>query len=289
MSHFTTLVLLQNPNGDIESEISEALAPFDENLEVPEYQADCHCIGQVAFNEATKKAGEKYGTLDDLRKSFKDKKDKSDEAWKEHIKPYQEYRDKLIAEHPMKNKPDPTCGFYTEQYCPDGHQIGERFEDGSGCGGTGKYLTTYNPNSKWDWWTIGGRWQGDLDPDYDSEKDERNWETCWVCEGTGMRNDALGIEHRRQDPDYKCNGCQGKGRKLKWTLAPHDKGNIKPVSEILDYAPFAIVTPDGCWHEKGNMGWWGIVTDEEDNWPAIAKRILQEHQSCVAVLCDLHI
>lgn len=26
----------------------------------------------------------------------------------------------------------------------------------------GNLLTTYNPNSKWDWWTVGGRWSGYL-------------------------------------------------------------------------------------------------------------------------------
>jgi len=26
------------------------------------------------------------------------------------------------------------------------------------CEGEGQYETTYNPLSKWDWWTVGGRW-----------------------------------------------------------------------------------------------------------------------------------
>ena len=28
--------------------------------------------------------------------------------------------------------------------------------------------------------------------------------------------------------------------------------------------PFAFITPDGEWHEKGEMGWWAIVTNEKD-------------------------
>jgi hypothetical protein len=294
MSHFKTLILLENPT-DIESEVAEALAPFDENTEVPEYFRKCHCIGTVAFNEATEKAGAKFGTLNDLRKSFKNKKDKSDKVWKKHIKPYQEYRDSLIAKHPMKDKPDSACGFYVGDYWEqqakegklDKDKLGQRYEDKLGCGGTGSYISTYNPDSKWDWWVIGGRWQGDLDPDYDYEKDERNWETCDLCNGTGDRKDLTPASWKKECGG--CNGCHGKGTKIKWTLAPHEVGNIKLVSEILDYVPFAIVTPDGRWHEKGNMGWWGIVSDEQENWSAIAKRILQEHQSCVAVLCDLHI
>ena len=30
----------------------------------------------------------------------------------------------------------------------------------SDCHGTGKRMTTYNPKSKWDWWVVGGRWNG---------------------------------------------------------------------------------------------------------------------------------
>lgn len=29
---------------------------------------------------------------------------------------------------------------------------------------------------------------------------------------------------------------------------------------------FAVLK-DGIWHERGNMGWWAIVTDEKDDWP----------------------
>jgi len=28
--------------------------------------------------------------------------------------------------------------------------------------------------------------------------------------------------------------------------------------------PFAVVTPDGQWHEKGRMGWFGLVANEKE-------------------------
>jgi hypothetical protein len=54
-----------------------------------------------------------------------------------------------------------------------------------------KYFEYTNPNAKWDWWQIGGRYTGRLDPLYDPEKDPRNqeirygklevkWPTEWV-------------------------------------------------------------------------------------------------------------
>lgn len=31
------------------------------------------------------------------------------------------------------------------------------------------------------------------------------------------------------------------------------------------FSTFAVLM-DGKWYERGNMGWWGIVTGEEDGW-----------------------
>lgn len=39
----------------------------------------------------------------------------------------------------------------------------------------GNLLTTYNPNSKWDWWAIGGRWSG-----YLPTRHGRNFDNCVV-------------------------------------------------------------------------------------------------------------
>lgn len=77
----------------------------------------------------------------------------------------------------------------------------------------------FREGSRWDWWQIGGRFTGKLDPGYDPEDDPENWETCFICRGAGRRADAVGQEARQRDPDYTCNGCQGQGRSLKWPTA----------------------------------------------------------------------
>lgn len=48
-------------------------------------------------------------------------------------------------------------------------------------------------------------------------------------------------------------------KKVKTYVVKRPEMNTAPVSEILEnkIVPFAIVTPDGEWHERGNMGWWG--------------------------------
>tara|TARA_R110002051_G_scaffold286085_1_gene348519 strand:- start:5390 stop:5905 length:516 start_codon:yes stop_codon:yes gene_type:complete len=35
-------------------------------------------------------------------------------------------------------------------------------------------------------------------------------EKCVICEGTGLRTDAIGIEQRINNPEYLCNSCGGK-------------------------------------------------------------------------------
>jgi len=113
---------------------------------------------------------------------------------------------------------------------------------------TGFYGYWHNPNGFWDWWQIGGRWTG-THTDYDPTKDERNIEMCWICHGTGYRNDELGQRERRKNPTYTCNGCgeydsenqqwkhgpYGKGRSLKWpTSWAEYKGDILPIAEVKD-------------------------------------------------------
>lgn len=53
--------------------------------------------------------------------------------------------------------------------------------------------------------------------------------------------------------------------------------------------PFAILTADG-WAEKGHMRWWGIVTDENADWYATARQIIDDApDSALFSLYDLHI
>lgn len=117
----------------------------------------------------------------------------------------------------------------------------------------------HNPQGKWDWWQVGGRWTG-VWSDYDPQTDPANIEPCFLCHGTGMRNDPLGLQQRQQDPGYTCNGCQGKGVALKWpTDYRPEAGDIVPVAYCLDTPgvriPFAVVVPDGGWHEKETWVW----------------------------------
>lgn len=154
------------------------------------------------------------------------------------------------------------------------------------------YLSTYNPQSEWDWWKIGGRWTGFLDG-YDPETDPANIEVCPYCSGTGKRTDA--VAEANPALKQKCNGCDGEGKRAKWpTEWKKHKGDICPVRSIptdRDTAPFALVSPDGQWHQRAQMGWWACTTDEkpEEEWKTEVRQLFQQHADCLAVVVDCHI
>ena len=164
------------------------------------------------------------------------------------------------------------------------------------------YLSTYNPQSQWDWYVVGGRWSGQLGG-YDVRDYPQNYEVCHLCNGTGTRPD--GIERFGEawaESNGGCNGCSGEGTRLKWSdhFVPED-GNIKPVAALLPLlgdveqadkiVPFAIVTPSEGWVERGSMGWFGMASDEKDSddWANQVKTLLETYPEHVAVVVDCHI
>jgi len=73
MSHFYTVVLVPKDTDDIEAKVEELLAPYNENIEVEEYDKKCWCVNRKAHDAGWKSAEDKFGPFGDLRKSFWDK------------------------------------------------------------------------------------------------------------------------------------------------------------------------------------------------------------------------
>ena len=105
----------------------------------------------------------------------------------------------------------------------------------------GQPISTYNPNSKWDWYVIGGRWDG------------------W------LHNRKAGGE----------------------SLADNTALTEQVIAR--DKITHAIVTPDGQWFERGQMGWWAILLTENENWDREAQAILARYPGHKLVLVDAHI
>ncbi len=276
MSHFVALVLVAGDTkaDDVQERIGEALAKFNENLEVPEYDRKCWCVGKKAESDARDIAGCKCGTIDVVRANYGTRpeisaaskrerelqfsrvkltaEEKAEYAaldkftsneWAAAIAPFVAAESEARAAHPLKDAADPEC---------------------DECHGSGTVKSTRNPLSKWDWWVIGGRWAG------------------WVRGiGDNMPEDVNMFEN-----------AEGSARAKRERQAI--KNNARHVSEFPspipdELIPWAIVTPDGEWHEKGSMGWFGMSSGDKPEWKDGARAILAQHPTALAVAVDLHI
>lgn len=270
MSHFPVLVL-HRPD----QKLDELLAPFDAELEGPEREEPCICVKLTAGKQARAAADAELGSsyahsVQQFREAHGEELERVlrtrppdvargkqlNEEWLALRGPWRRARDAALGPAMANAEPGPDCEF---------------------CGGTGRYRTTSNPNAKWDWYVVGGRFTGVLDG-YDPTADPENWETCRLCHGTGQRTDMV--------VECGCNLCHGSGRALKDRLKRH-AGDTRPVSELPpDYTPYAVVTPLGEWYEIAEPGYLGMVW--ETQWMAQVRDLLQRHADCLATIVDIH-
>lgn len=139
----------------------------------------------------------------------------------------------------------------------DLESLADRMQDWKRCPGyveEGKLFreSQYNPDSKWDSYRIGGRYDGSL---YEIE-----------------RTSHMGYNHGKQHESLEFNACL--------------------VSELPEEIKcYAIVTPTGDWHAIGKMGAFAMSEDHmsHDQWKAHINDLLTKFNQCLAVSVDCHI
>jgi hypothetical protein len=180
--------------------LDKVLAPFDENGEQAPYPKPCYCVGKAAERAVEELATQQFGTIDDLRASFspphpkpvdadddtffawfndKTVKRENDAAWKQHIEERCQFELEHLAAHPGKSAPMPDCdtcqgtGLYQSTYPRDvwswrtieGKEVARTLDDDAlpesvTIDGT-QLVKCLIGGAKWDWWVIGGRWNGE--------------------------------------------------------------------------------------------------------------------------------
>lgn len=105
--------------------------------------------------------------------------------------------------------------------------------------GTWNEYSTYNPKSKWDWYSLGGRWSGLIK----------------------LKNGT--------------NGKTGKASLVMGNETGIDQAKKKDIANFDEISTFAILK-DGKWYERGEMGWWGMVHKEKDEkkWEKEFKKLI---------------
>ena len=316
MSHFTVLIIGEN--------VEDQLEPFWElDLSQKEAEEDPRAV----FNDITEEELEKYNTksvkkviMPDGRMLF---------PWDDEIK----CKDGCIPNNPdLEQRDVPFNELYKtfEEYMLDF------------CGKTpnenGRFGYYYNPNAKWDWWVVGGRWSGYFklkegteglvgDPVYGDGKakdgyvdqsfkkniDFDGMVEDQIIEGTEKYDKFHSIVNGREIPKWEkilvdCENDEEKTREIYnkdevikdlrnagyffnlETFCISKEEYLKKVSydAISTYA----VVYNGEWYEKGEMGWWGISSNEKDpdKWNEEFNKLLESvSDDTLLTIVDCHI
>lgn len=141
----------------------------------------------------------------------------------------------------------------------------------------GRYGYLQNPNAKWDWWTMGGRWSGSLK----ASKGLSNIKDNIVEEphkNGGYDSALLGDIDFSDDEKAatladkrwrvwvdgkKIDGIQPSGWKPEYYLDKYgNKENFIKCESAVWWR--AVIPPDGRWFEVGEMLWWGLSQERAD-------------------------
>jgi hypothetical protein len=217
MTHFCVgIIVPESELADLDAFITSQMDPYDENREVESYVA--YSVEQAAFDLQSEIT--RYKQIIRRNEANYDI-DRCCQRLRELLRmtPEQKYRERLR-------------GF-------------EDFDE------AGRPISTYNPAAKWDWYRIGGRWDG--------------WITGNVQESDGGFN--FGRQHE--------------------TVA----NNSATTEQVLarDTIPHALVTPEGQWHERGRLGCFGLLRTENEDWEPQARKILARYPGHHVVLLDAHL
>lgn len=191
-----------------------------------------------------------------------------------------------------------------------------------------KAVNRTNPNKKWDWYVLGGRWNGFFllkngersnqarhgDVDFRGMRDQKaaearkRYEMARAALGDAPEPrtwDSIREEHAGNIDAarnaFHAQDAYVRARKVEeLTWASFDAALHEfywPIERYIDrarriaLAPFALVR-DGNWYERGRMGWFGCVADKKDqgDWLREVDALLESlPTSTLLSLYDCHI
>jgi len=236
MSHYAVLVIHKE-----DQDIEELLAPYSEHLEVEPYL-------KYTVDEAIAYIKEHYVTYNDYLK---------------------EYTDRQLIDWFAENK-----GLLIKQ---------------------GGLYSTYNPNSKWDWYQIGGRFGDGLElTDEGIDEAIKSYDHGWFGQASKEKQieyvkyaDSAPIKYikwfttisQEEKDELRCwweinvegdelrNG-EEKDKYFFWNPDWYKRryGDVDTYIKLIQTTRFfAVLTPDGEWHEPSKMGWFACTDGEPED------------------------
>ena len=194
------------------------------------------------------------------------------------------------------------AGYYGHAIVPYGqspdlegpHKYGYTLVDAAG-----EMVATFdrtNPNKKWDWYEVGGRWSGFFKTfvgkvdqcrkglvDIEGMRNEAGvkaaekfdkflWLSAgcaplvpWAVVNEWMFKDDMEAARKYYGDQPIVKAFRADEEARWWNLEDFECGREKYIQDAREKAlrTFAVVK-DGQWYEKGKMGWWACVADEKD-------------------------
>lgn len=235
MSHFTVAVFT-----DGKTSVDSLLAPYNENIPVPRYlyKTKAELIASERQRIANYKESKYDPYLADPEAYVAEQFDGKTELYSykyltEEFPPQLKWTDEECYQHAILHSD-------REMIDPE----------------TGDLYSTYNPDSKWDWYSIGGRWGCTL-----YAKDE-DGEYGWCDEAFVSNVDFAFMRQQLKEglTPYQefMSGDTFFKKEYLLSLYPDEETYIFKNTE---FSTFACITPDGKWWETGEMGWFACSSE----------------------------
>lgn len=286
MSHFSLAVITKEDNYGL---VMDMMNPFDENRIMKPY---------VSYTKEGAIADEK----DNLQKRIKNVSEGL-----EKLRAKEEKDDNLIErieslEKQLASDQEKLKTYIDEDYYEEKRQW---WEDDM-VAENGDLLSTYNPDSKYDYYVVGGRWENNLKIKEDrlSEYPDNHMgyvDSAKVSDVDFFYVDPVSAVNSGKFWDIKVEGAPLKeGEKEPFSLYNKDyyleryKTRDNFIKTVNSFRTYAILTPDSKWHEPGQMGYFGMndasVEDEvsfDKNYFNILD--LEKYKDCYITVIDCHI
>ena len=297
MSHFAVAVILEDKN-----KLEKVLAPYDENLIVDRYV--------------------KYTKEELIKKEKESIESYKNSTYAEYLENPAEYKKNCKNEGHIKYLEEefPKKLNWTDEEIYN-HEI--QFYEKDEIGENGEIYSTYNPNSKWDWYAIGGRYNNLIVVDKDNNDvvdhydfglgmslksyvdGEPNLKKVNGARIKDIHFDKMGGDYEKairfwelivegQEPKDE----QEKER-IKWNFYKPEyyieryKTKEEYAKQESMFVTWALVDEKG-WLEQGKMGWWGLNDATNESTKSFAE-VFQEYinepnnQDKYMVIVDCHI
>ena len=280
MSHFTVAIITKGK--PTREEIDKVLAPYQENN-----MGDCP-REYMEWNSVTKEYKEEYEN--DTVEKVRMPDGRLLNTWDDEFRvagsigigsnTHKVPEDLPVEEIPYKELYS-TFDEYMSDWC--GYEFDEEMQD---------YGYWENPNAKWDWYQIGGRWAGMLETSIENKDvgiGEKSWywgdKNPYEIKGNIQQVDAarvkdiitnnpekyqkkirfweLYIEKQRPQNDEEKDMIEREMYNEQYYINKY--GTKERYAELEStFYTWAVITKDGEWHEPGTMGWFACSSASAD-------------------------